>query len=122
MKIIQPLITIMLLCLATLGLAEDDYSHAKGLPADSLAQAVTNYDLYNQKFAALLKRELTPETMHEIHMLSYTLENALETMAAELSQHRDDLERVHKASERMKADQVIEFGNKYLETSSTLRQ
>lgn len=122
MKINQLLITIMLVFISALSLAEDDYSHAKGLPADTLTQAVANYDLYNQKFAALLKQELTPESMHEIHMLSYTLENALETMAAELSQHRDDLERVHKASETMKADQIIKFGNKYLDTSSTLRQ
>ena len=121
MKINQLLITIMLVFISALSLAEDDYSHAKGLPADTLAQAVANYDLYNQKFAALLKQELTPESMHEIHMLSYTLENALETMAAELSQHRDDLERVHKASETMKADQIIKFGNKYLDTSSRIQ-
>ena len=98
------------------------FNAAGYLEFSELAQAVANYDLYNQKFAALLKQELTPESMHEIHMLSYTLENALETMAAELSQHRDDLERVHKASETMKADQIIKFGNKYLDTSSTLRQ
>lgn len=122
MQIYKLLTIILLICLTAVSLAENDYRHAEGLPAETLAQAVTNYDLYNQKFADLLEQELTPEAMHEIHMLSYTLENALETMHAELSKHRDDLERIHKASERMKTDQVIEFGNKYLDTSSTLRQ
>jgi flagellar biosynthesis chaperone FliJ len=105
---------------STLSVAED-YEHSKGLPADTLQQAIKNYDLYNQKLSEMLAQELTPESMHEIHMLSYTLENALETIEEALEQHQEDLETVHKASEHMKADKVAEFGHKYLETSSTLR-
>jgi hypothetical protein len=100
----------------------EDYEHSKGLPAETLEQALENYDVYNQKLSDMLAQELTPESMHEIHMLSYTLENALERIEHTLDQHQEDLETVHKASEHMKADKVIEYGQKYLETSNALRQ
>jgi len=54
-------------------------------------------------------------------MLSYTLENALEKIEEVIEQHQEDLEMIHKASEHMNASKVTKFGNKYLETSTTLR-
>lgn len=99
----------------------DDYEHSEGLPAETLEQALSNYDLYNKKLSEKLAQELTPEAMHEIHMLSYTLENALEKIEEVIEQHQEDLETVHKASERMNANEVTKYGNKYLETSNTLR-
>lgn len=122
MRIIRFLIIIAVITFTSYSLAEQDYKHAKGLPAETLAEAIKNYDQYNTKLADLLEQQLTPETMHEIHMLSYTLENALERIDVELTQHRDDLERIHKASEHMNADELIAYGNKYFATSSTLRK
>ena len=53
--------------------------HFKGEPADTLQQAVTNLSEYNARFDKLLAEdELTPMDMHEVHQLTYTLENALQ--------------------------------------------
>ena len=113
----------LITCIITMGSVSgaDDYEHSEGLPAETLEQALTNYDLYNKKLSEKLTLELTSEVMHEIHMLSYTLENALEKIEEVIEQHQEDLEMIHKASEHMNASKVTKFGNKYLETSTTLR-
>jgi predicted RNase H-like HicB family nuclease len=121
MKKFQLLTFVCIIC-ACLTSHADDYEHSKGLPAETLEQALQNYDVYNQKLSDMLAQKLTPEAMHEIHMLSYTLENALERIEQVLEQHQEDLETIHKASEHMNADKVTEYGQKYLETSNALRQ
>jgi len=121
MKKFQLFIISCMFSIGSVCTADDDYEHSEGLRAETLQQALQNYDLYNKKLSEKLAHELTPEAMHEIHMLSYTLENALEKIEEVIEQHQEDLEEIHEASEHMNAEKVTKFGNKYLETSSTLR-
>lgn len=96
-------------------------AHSKGEPADTLQQAVTNLSEYNDKLEALLvKDELTVMDMHEVHMLTYTLENALEKIQADLVEVAEVLEEVHVASETGQPQVVKEKGQVYLQTTRTL--
>ena len=46
-------------------------------------QAVANFSEYNGKLEGLIQQEhLSPQDMHEVHMLTYTLENALAKIQA----------------------------------------
>ena len=96
-------------------------AHSKGEPAETLQQAVTNLSEYNGKLEALLaKAELTAMDMHEVHMLTYTLENALQKIQADLVETAEVLEEVHIASETNKPDVVKSKGQVYLQTTRTL--
>lgn len=94
-----------------------DTDHFKGQPADTLEQAVSNFSEYNQKLENVLAGDLTPETMNEVHQLTYTLENALEKLDDEIDDLADTLEHVHKASERADTDTVRSAGEQYLNNS-----
>jgi len=98
--------------------AEDRPEHFKGLPADTLAQAVANFSEYNGKLEGLIQQEhLSPQDMHEVHMLTYTLENALAKIKAELAALAEPLEAVHLASERSAPETVKKQGQFYLDNA-----
>ena len=94
----------------------EDANHYKGEPANTLDQAVHHFSEYNTKLETTLAGELTPETMNDVHQLTYTLENALKKMDDELEQLAETLERVHKASEHSDPNTVRSAGKQYLET------
>lgn len=99
----------------------DRPAHAKGEPAETLQQAVTNLSEYNTRLEALLERdELTATDMHDVHMLTYTLENALQKIQADLEETAAVLEEVHIASETNEPDVVKEKGQVYLQSTRTL--
>jgi len=100
---------------------DDRPSHFEGEPSKTLAQAVRNFSEYNQKLAGMLdKNELNAEELHQIHNLTYTLENALEKIEDEIEVLEEVLEEVHKASERADADTVNTRGKVYLDKAQTL--
>ena len=113
---------IVALSLSAMGWADSDRpAHAKGEPADTLQQAVTNMSEYNSKLEALLaKDELGAQDLHEVHMITYTLENALQKIQADLEATAEVLEEVHIASETNKPEVVKEKGQVYLQTTGTL--
>jgi hypothetical protein len=97
---------------------EDRPEHFKGLPADTLVQAVANFSEYNSKLEGIIQQEhLTPQEMHEVHMLTYTLENALAKIHAELAELAEPLEAVHLASERSDPETVKIQGQAYLDNA-----
>lgn len=99
----------------------DRPAHAKGEPAETLQQAVSNMSEYNARLEALLARdELSPTDMHDVHMITYTLENALQKIQADLAETAEVLEQVHIASETDKPEVVKEKGQLYLQTTRTL--
>lgn len=92
--------------------------HFKGKPAETLSAAVTNFSDYNQQLAAILAKDsLAPADMVKVHELTYTLENALEKISAELTALAETLEEVHVASEKLDANAVKTQGQKYLGTA-----
>lgn len=102
------------------GVASEDYEHYKGEPATSLEQAVANLSDYNNRLEKVLAGDLTPESMNEVHQLTYTLENALGKMDEELEDIAQRLEKVHKASEQADPDTVRKQGKVYLEKTRTI--
>jgi len=100
--------------------ADEDYDHFKGEPAETLTQAVVNLSDYNNKLEQVLSGELTPDSMHEVHQLTYTLENALGKLDDELEDIAERLEKVHKASEHADPDTVQKQGQIYLSKTRTI--
>lgn len=101
--------------------ADDVPGHYEGLPAETLPQAKTNFSEYSAKLADIIKQDtLTAEDLHEVHRLTYTLENALGKIASEVSELAETLEAVHLASESGDADTVKSRGQTYLEIARQL--
>ena len=99
----------------------DRAAHFKGEPAATLEQAVSNLSEYNAKLETLLaKDELSPMDMHEVHQLTYTLENALQRRQVELETTAEVLESVRVASETGKPAVVKDQGQDYLERTRPL--
>lgn len=113
------LIGLFALALAAAGTAygdDDRPEHFEGKPARTLEEAVDNFSEYNDRLAAILnKDELGLMEVHEVHQLTYTLENALEKIRDELDDLADTLESVHVASEKADVDTVKSQGRAYLE-------
>lgn len=114
-------VLLVMLSLLTSGVVvagEDRPEHFKGLPADTLVQAVANFSQYNRELEIFIQQDnLTPQDMHEVHMLTYTLENALAKIQAELIALAEPLEAVHLASERAEPETVKTQGRVYLDNA-----
>lgn len=95
----------------------DDVKHHEGKPANTLTEAVANFSDYNAKLEAILGGAVTDNDMHDIHILTYTLENALGKINDELAELSQVLEELHLATERMDREAVVEHGRNYLTTS-----
>jgi hypothetical protein len=109
------------LAMAGPALASEDHDHEhaeqdhySGKPARTLEQAVTNLREYSAKLDAKMNGDLSAEDMHEIHKLSYTLENALARLGNELEDIKDNLESVHLASERQDRQTISDKGKLYM--------
>jgi len=112
----KSLVTALLLGVASVASAETDrVEHFKGLPADTLQQAVTNFSEYNGKLRAVLEAdELDGQDLATVHELTYTIETALAKINAELTALAETLEEVHLASESADIDTVKTKGQQYL--------
>lgn len=114
------LVTAMLLatCLSTSTLADERPEHFEGKPAETLDQAVANFSEANGKLAAILEEDdLGQQDLHEVHRLTYTLENALEKIREDLDDLAEVLEEIHLASETIDTETVRTRGDEYLETA-----
>lgn len=109
-------------CLAQPALADSERpDHYKGEPSETLEQAVKNFSEYNAKLeTALAAEDLDLAKLDEIHQLTYTLENALNKIKADLDELSETLEAVHKASEHGDAETATREGANYLRVSRTL--
>ncbi len=110
--------SVFVLIFSALTFADERPDHFKGKPAETLEQAVANFSKYNNKLANILAKDnLSPEELHSIHELTYTLENALEKINAEFAELAKMLETVHVASETADAKTVKNQGTRYLDTA-----
>ncbi|MCE8031353.1 hypothetical protein HOP54_21945 [Halomonas daqingensis] len=118
----KPLLSALLVSLmSATAVADSTPAHFKGEPADTLAQAVANFSEYNQRLAELLAQdELAITDLGTVHELTYTLENALEKIQAEVDAMADTLEEVHQGSETGDVERVKRNGATYLEAAQTL--
>lgn len=101
--------------------ADDDYKHFPSLDAPNTQVALCNLAAFNEKLAAIAnKKELTPEDMVKVHELTYTLENAVMRLQKDLETIAVDLEKVHKASERLDDQTIKNDGAKYLKATGLI--
>tara|TARA_R110002049_G_scaffold281887_1_gene461537 strand:+ start:18 stop:413 length:396 start_codon:yes stop_codon:yes gene_type:complete len=91
-------------------------AHYQGRQAADLDEALTLLRETNAELRELLAGKVGEYDMHDIHSLSYTLEDALADVREALAVAADDLESMHFYSEGLKRDEVIEYGNAYLDT------
>ena len=119
-KILAPAAVALLMALSSAAFADEKVpertSHYQGKTAANLEEALNNLRETNASLKKLLAGEVGEYDMHDIHSLSYTLEDALADVREALAVAADDLESMHFYSEGLKRDEVIEFGNAYLDT------
>ena len=123
MQLSKKLLFLLLLSFLFTGVSyAGTINHFKGEPADTLEAAITNLTSYNKKLAAYVNQssKITPKELHEIHQISYTLENALERLSAEVKDIQDLLEEVHLASEQARYDDAKNHGKAYLDKINLL--
>lgn len=110
--------TLLTMCLSTSILADERPEHFEGKPAETLDQAVANFSEANGQLATILEEEdLGPKELHEVHQLTYTLENALEKIREDLDDLAEVLEEIHVASETIDTEAVKAKGDDYLDTA-----
>ncbi len=107
---------------STYSLASERVEHFKGLPAPDLSTAVKNLSEYSDLLEKQLSAEITSNTLGEVHVLTYTLEIALEKINQELAQLADTLEEVHIASETNEPQAMADKGKEFLGVIEQLRQ
>ncbi|MAT50675.1 MAG: hypothetical protein CMK32_05775 [Porticoccaceae bacterium] len=118
MKALKMAVLSSVLCVSVPVFADDRPGHYEGEPAETLEQAVANFSEYNRRLEAILGQgELSSRDLHEVHQLTYTLENALEKLREEMEDLAEVLEEVHLASENADPETVKSKGRDYLETS-----
>lgn len=95
--------------------------HFKGKPSPTLAVALANPTESNAKLAALLKKDAFDDAdLLEVHMLSYTIENALAKLGEEQARLAELMEEVHLASEKGDRKTVKTSGAAYLKGAAAL--
>ena len=107
-------------CFSCFGFAQE-VDHFEGIPSPTLEAALANLAEFNAELEVLIGQEsLSPEDHHQIHELTYTLENAMKRLNEEQSRLSELLEEVHLASERADSETVKARGSAFLEGSAPL--
>jgi hypothetical protein len=96
------------------GKAPERVAHHQGKQAAGLAEAVANLREANIRLAELLGGEVGEYDIHDIHSLSYTLEESLAKIRKDIEHLQEEVESMHFYSEGLKRDEVIRHGNAYL--------
>lgn len=112
------LLSILTLSLSiSAGANAEQPEHFQGKTFTELSQALAVFNEFNDRFEAKLNGELNALALHEIHELTYTMENALAYITSSMYTVAEDLEAVHQATEYANTDQVLKSGAKYLKAS-----
>src|SRR5699024_9628465 len=105
-------------------LLADDHAarpdHFEGLPAANIIAALENLAEYTEKLASLHDAPPDANEMAQVHILSYTIDNALERILEDVEDIAETLEEVHVASETMDRETVQKRGTVYLDASQAL--
>ena len=109
------LFATMLFSLAGLAQASERLDHFKGEQPKSMIEAYSILQTYNEKLEAIIAQEtLSASDLNDIHQITYSLENALQYIDANLRSTAEQLEVVHKLSETGQAVKTLEEAKKYL--------
>ncbi len=106
-----------------LSLADDRPGHFSGEKAETLEEALKNLHEYSDKLGAIVHADsFGTDQLHSVHEITYTLENALQTLEEELKRMAETLESVHIASEHGETNTVEEDSMIFLEKTRVLLQ
>jgi len=101
--------------------SSDRPDHFKGKAVETVAQAQANIAEYNRQMAEILAGDsISAKNMAQIHMITYTLENALQHIEQQLDKLQKELEEIHLASERNDSNTIRQVAPGYLSGSSEL--
>ena len=127
--LLRTLFLSVCLIVPTYAVAQERVDHYQGKQAENVDQATANLREANAELAELLSGEVGEYDIHDIHSLSYTLEESL----ARLINETEDPERVeqlehllaevedmHFQSEGLDREGVIDHGTMYLNGISKL--
>ncbi len=95
--------------------ADNRVAHYQAAQADSVEATLRNLREANRKLTELLAGEVTDHDIHDIHSLSYTLEDSLQGLIKELRSLHDTVADMHWQSEGLKREAVIDYGEAYLD-------
>lgn len=120
LRLFAPVTVALMLALSPDAFADgkvpERVAHYEAKKAANLDEALANLREANAKLKELLGGEVGEYDIHDIHSLSYTLEEALAEVRKALAGAADDLESMHFYSEGLNRDEVIQYGNAYLDT------
>ena len=95
--------------------ASDDDAHFKAIVSTDIASALCNLKTYNAELQQVTgEKDVDTMGMLKVHELTYTLENALQKIQAELTTIAADLEEVHQSSESHDQTKVKSYTEKYI--------
>lgn len=121
MKILPYITVTAALLTAAFSQADEEYNHFPAIESATTSEALCHLFQYNQKLTDLVsKDEMSAQDMVKVHELTYTLENALARLTQSLKTTAENLETVHKASERLDIDVVKNTGRVYLDATAEL--
>ena len=119
-SILIAFIAFTLSCFSYFGFAQE-VEHFEGKPSPTLEAALANLTQFNAELEVLIEQEsLSPEDHHQIHELTYTLENAMKRLNEEQLRLSELLEEVHLASERADSETVKASGSAFLKGTAPL--
>lgn len=103
--------------------AEETYRHFPSVPSPDLTTALCNLQSYNDKLTEILSKDkLDAVDMAKIHELTYTLEDAVAQIQEGLTVVAENLESVHKASERIDQQAIDTHGSQYIAQTKLLTE
>jgi len=120
MKTILRIATLSIFFSLSANTYSEGTDHFEGKKFDNIAEAVEVLKDYNQRFEDKMNGQLDALTLHEIHELSYTMEDALAYITSTLYTVAEELETVHQATEHASPDTVRDSGTKYLELTRAI--
>lgn len=95
--------------------ASDDDAHFKAIVSTDIASALCNLNTYNAELQQVTsEKDVDTMGMLKVHELTYTLENALQKIQAELITIAANLEEVHQSSESHDQTKVKTYTEKYM--------
>jgi len=97
------------------GMSANRVSHYQARKAGSIDEAMADLREANARLRTLLAGEVGEYDIHDIHSLSYTLEESLLRITEELRALHNTVADMHFASEGLKREAVIDFGTAYLD-------
>lgn len=123
MKIVFSAVFFSVFVNATTVSAKESYRHFPSVPSPDLATALCNLQSYNDKLTNILSKEtLDAVDMAKVHELTYTLEDAVAQIQKDLNVVAENLESVHKASERIDQQAIDSHGSQYIAQTKLLTE